>query len=67
MAQSRMVTSWEKVPVIFDIPYAACLLGINPETLRCMVKDGQLPAFKVGKKWKIKKEHFISWVEEQHN
>lgn len=63
----RPITSWEDVPVIFDIPMAARLLGKTPESLTKRCQDGNFPAFKDGKSWRITKEAFFKYINENGN
>lgn len=62
----KSVNCWEKIPVIFSLAYAACLLDMNPERLRILAHDGQFPAFKAGKNWKVEKEKLRAWIDKQH-
>ena len=50
------VTNWQEVPVIFDIPMAARLLGKTVEVVRRMIVNGQLPAQKTGGEWRLRKD-----------
>ena len=37
-------------------------LGIHPLTVRRMARDGELPAFKVGRQWRVKRELLERWL-----
>lgn len=63
----KPVTSWERVPLVFSLAYAACLLDMYPENLRIMAKSGKFPAFKAGKNWKVEKEKMRAWLDQQHS
>lgn len=65
MARTKYVYRWEDVPVIIDLPYAAVLLGVSIECLKRWSRDGKLPAFKVGKLWRINKADLINFIENQ--
>jgi excisionase family DNA binding protein len=39
-------------------------LSLHPLTVRRLAKDGEIPAFKVGRQWRIKRELLDSWLEE---
>lgn len=54
--QSRYFTSWDKVPLLLDMPQAAVLLQITPEHLRRLCKQGKVPAVQVGKGWRISRD-----------
>jgi excisionase family DNA binding protein len=43
-------------PASVSIQEAARLLGVSDDTIRRMIKSGQLPAFKVRSQWRIRKE-----------
>lgn len=59
---ARPITSWEQVPIVFDIPLAARILGMSVEHTRRMCKRGELPAFRCGKMWRFKKEDFLEYI-----
>lgn len=62
MPRTPPIVSWDKVPVIFDIPLAAEILGLNQEYTRQMLADGKLPGFKVGNCWRINKSELLGWI-----
>lgn len=62
---NKIIYSWERVPVIFDLRYASCLIGMNTEVLRRITSKGEFPAFKVGKQWRVKKEDLLAWIDKQ--
>lgn len=56
-------TDWNRVPVIFDLAYAAALLGVSLDWLHKLAQRGQFPAFKIGKLWKVRKEDLQQFIE----
>lgn len=42
--------------IVYTIPETAQLLRVSDETIRRMIKDGQLDAVKVRGQWRIRKE-----------
>lgn len=53
------VTNWQSVPTLFDIPMAARLLGKTAEAVRLLIVSGELPARKVGKEWRLRKDEIM--------
>lgn len=54
---NRMVfTNWDDVPVLMDISIAACIVGCNCDYLRRLAKEGQFPAKKFGRMWRVEKD-----------
>lgn len=58
----------------YDVPGAAEALGLVEETVRTMIRDGRLPATKVGRKWWILEDNLkallegrLSWQVKQKN
>ena len=43
---------------------AAALLRINPKTLQRMVREGKVPAIKIGKLWRFHKTALDEWLRE---
>jgi len=51
---------------VVDVGAAARLLGLHEETLRRMARNGQVPAFKVGRGWRFNRTTLREWTEAQH-
>ena len=41
----------------------APVLGIHPNSVYIMLKDGSLPAVKAGRRWLISKRRFGAWLD----
>lgn len=52
----NLVYNWDNVPVVVDIPYLMALLGCSREKVRKECESGNLPAFKVGGMWRVRKD-----------
>jgi excisionase family DNA binding protein len=52
-------------PEVMNIRRAAEYLGVNPETLYKYAKEGSIPAFKLGNRWKFKKSVLDAWMERE--
>lgn len=50
---------------IMTIEEVAAYLSLHPLTVRRLARDGEIPAFKVGRQWRVKRELFERWMEEQ--
>ncbi len=46
-----------------DVEEAASYLGVKPETIRTWIKAKNLPAQKIGRRWKLKLDAIDVWVE----
>ena len=63
MAQNRNITTWEQVPVIFDVPMAARILGLSDQKIRQMCRKGEIPAYKIGENsWRFNKSEFMKHI-----
>ena len=47
---------------IMTIEEVAEYLGLHPLTVRRLARDGEIPAFKVGRQWRVKRELFDRWM-----
>jgi excisionase family DNA binding protein len=56
MAESREV---------MNIRQASHYLGVSPDTLYRYVCEGEIPAFKLGNRWKFKKTILDRWMEKK--
>jgi excisionase family DNA binding protein len=43
-------------PSIYDAGRLAKFFGVSQKTIRVWCKSGKLPAFKIGKEWKVRRE-----------
>ncbi|MGN0618465.1 MAG: helix-turn-helix domain-containing protein [Ruminiclostridium sp.] len=58
--KQKNITTWEQVPVIFDVPMAARLLGMSDQMIRQMCRKGKIPAYKIGENsWRFNKGDFM--------
>ena len=39
-----------------DVIEASRILGVHPETVKCLIREGKLPATKFGNKWIMERE-----------
>lgn len=44
---------------------ASALLGVHDQTLRKLARQKRIPAFKVGKEWRFRREALMRWADEQ--
>lgn len=58
-------TCWDKVPVIFDLPYAAILVGKTYDRLTRLSANGLFPAHKIGNSWRVDRDEFREWFKKQ--
>lgn len=49
-----------------NVADAAALLGVHIQTLRRLARQKQIPAFKLGRDWRFRKEALIRWADDQH-
>ena len=56
------VAEW---PEVMNIDRTAEYLGVTPDTLYKHVKEGTIPAFKLGNRWKFKKSVLDGWMERE--
>ena len=54
----------EKVDAIMTIEELAVYLQLHPLTVRSLARAGELPTFKVGRQWRIKRDMLDKWLEE---
>ena len=50
---------------IMTIDEVASYLSLHPLTVRRLARDGEIPAFKVGRQWRVQRELLDRWMEEQ--
>ena len=50
---------------VMNIRQASQYLGVSPDTLYRYVCEGEIPAFKLGNRWKFKKNILDRWMEKK--
>lgn len=55
----------EKEKRLLTIDEVAEFLHMNPMTVYSWVKDGKIPAFKIGKVWRFRKSEIDEWLKKQ--
>ena len=63
MAAQRIITDWNQVPVVMDLPFAARIMGKSPESLKARCIKGDFPAFKDGKLWYVEKAALRAYID----
>ena len=53
----------ESMPDMLTIAEVAKYLKLHELTVRRLAREGELPAFKVGRQWRIKRDLLESWIE----
>jgi len=48
---------------VMNLRQASQYLGVSPDTLYRYITDGQVPAFKLGNRWKLRKTVLDRWME----
>jgi excisionase family DNA binding protein len=50
-------------PEIMNIHEAACYLGISEDSLYAYAAKGEIPAFKIGNRWRFRKRSLENWMD----
>lgn len=57
--------SWDELPLLLSLPEASILTGLGSERLRQLCVAGEIPGFKIGKKWRIEKSDLREWINQR--
>ena len=52
---------------LLTLSEAAILLQVSTRTLQRMIRNGHLPAFKVGGQWRLRETQLRQWVENRES
>ena len=52
---------------LWDIESVADYLKLGKLTIYIMVREGDLPAFKIGKQWRFKRERIEQWIQDRES
>lgn len=65
--RNGIITSWEQVPIVIDLPFACRILAKSYDRLKKLSQQGKFPAFKAGAEWRVTKDDLIKYIEENKN
>ncbi len=59
----------ENLPPIMTIAEVAAYLGLHELTVRRLAREGAIPALKLGRQWRVKRDLLEKWIERRslHN
>ena len=63
--KSNRYMNWDDGPRSLSIEDDSRLTGYNRTTLKLYCAKRLLPAYKLGKEWRINKEDYMNWAEQQ--
>lgn len=55
----------KSIPELMTIQQVAEYIQLHPLTVRRLAGDGNIPAFKIGRQWRIRKDLLDQWMETQ--
>lgn len=64
-AQDFLEKPFRDVSEIMTIEQVARYLSLHELTVRRLAREGEIPAFKVGRQWRVKRELLDSWIERE--
>ena len=65
--QGKPTTSGASESSIISVPAACQFLGVHRNTLYKLIREGEIPAFKLinGGRWKFRREDLTQWLEDR--
>jgi len=64
-AQDFISKPFEDVDQIMTIEQVARYLSLHELTVRRLAREGEIPAFKIGRQWRVKKNLLDRWIERE--
>jgi len=64
-AQDFIAKPFRDINEIMTIEEVARYLSLHELTVRRLAREGEIPAFKVGRQWRVKKELLDRWIEQE--
>jgi excisionase family DNA binding protein len=53
-------TNWDEIPLVLTTDEAAGLLRVHVNTVKYLIRNGKLPATKIGRAWRIPREAVLA-------
>jgi excisionase family DNA binding protein len=47
---------------ILTVKEVSVMLRVNPSTVYRLVREGGIPAFRVGSEWRFRKDQVVHWI-----
>ncbi len=63
MTEQTKWTNWDEVPLVLGAQQVADILGVHINTIKKMLRDGRLPAVKVGRAWRVQRKAVRAMLE----
>ena len=60
--QGGLVTDWTRLPVTLTTREVANILRVSDRTVQLLADKGELPAVRVGKRWRFTRGVIRKWV-----
>jgi excisionase family DNA binding protein len=64
-AQDFIAKPFQDLGEIMTIEQVARYLSLHELTVRRLARDGEIPAFKVGRQWRVKRDLLDRWIERE--
>jgi two-component system NtrC family response regulator len=64
-AQDFIAKPFEDIDEIMTIEEVARYLSLHELTVRRLAREGEIPAFKIGRQWRVKKALLDRWIERE--
>lgn len=61
------IKCWDEVPLIVDMKYLCRFFGVSEFVLLKEFASGQLPAFRVGKMWRVNRQDLMDFCTPARN
>lgn len=56
-----------KTKQVMTVKEIAEYMGVHPMTIYKYVQDGEIPAFKIGASWRIRRDSIKKWMDENEH
>jgi excisionase family DNA binding protein len=50
---------------LLTIPETAKVLGVSEDTVEALIRQGRIPAFRVGRQWRVDPKRLDEWMGQQ--
>lgn len=57
----------EKLENLYNVAQVAEKLGIAKKTVRDLINDGSITAYKVGREWRISEQNILNYLNQNKN
>ena len=55
--------TWTNIPTVLTLRECQKILQVEPRTMLRLLHEGEIPAFRIGNRWRIQRKEMLEFIE----